>query len=50
MNLPSHSGQDGERHVKSARSRTAKIVVAVAVLAILVGIVMLHVTGVIHGH
>lgn len=50
MNLPRHSGHDDETSVNSSRTRTTKIVAAVAVLAILVGIVVLHATGVIHGH
>jgi hypothetical protein len=50
MNLPRHAGQDDAMSVKSSRSRRTKIVVGVAVLAILGAITVLHVTGVIHGH
>lgn len=50
MNLPRHSGQDDEPHVIARPSRTKQIVVAVAVLAILVAMLVLHLTGVIHGH
>lgn len=48
--LPRHSGHDDEAGVSSSRSRTTRLVVVLAVLVIVVGIVVLHVTGVIHGH
>lgn len=50
MDLPCHSGTNGDKPVQSSRSRTTKFVGAIAILAILVGVVLLHVTGVIHGH
>lgn len=50
MNLPRHSGQDEESHTDVPPNRVKRTIVAVSILAILVAMVLLHVTGVIHGH